>query len=74
MDKIPFQWRGRHWLVRRPEQLGDIHFVWVHGVTDSPEIIELVLVRHRLWWEIVTGFLRSVRIEVLESEADGEKR
>ena len=74
VDKIPFQWRGRHWLVRRPEQLGDIHFVWVHGVTDSPEIIELVLVRRRLWWEVVTGFIRSARIEVLESEADGEKR
>ena len=71
--KIPFQWRGRNWLVRRPAQLGEVHFVWVHGVVKPPEILELVLVRRHSWWETVTGFLRTARIEVIESEADGEK-
>jgi len=74
MGKIPFQWRGRNWFVRRPDRLGDVHFVWVHGVVEPPEILELVLVRRRSWWEILIGFLRTARTEVIESEADGEKR
>ncbi len=71
--KIPFQWRGQHWLVGRPEQLGDVHFVLVHGVVEPPDILELVLVRRRSWWETVTGYMRTAQIKVIESEADGEK-
>ena len=74
VGEIPFQWRGRHWVVRRPQQVGDVHFVRVHGVVEPPEIFELVLVRRRSWWEILIGFLRTARTEVIESEADGEKR
>ena len=73
VDKIPFQWHGCNWFVRRPEWLGDVHFVWVNGVVEPPEIIELVLVRKRSWWETVTGFIHTSRTEVVESEADGEK-
>ena len=74
VGEIPFNWRGRRWAVARPERLGDVHFVWVDGVTEPPETLELVLVRRRSWWEVATGLLRANRIEVLESEADGEAR
>ena len=73
VHKIPFRWRGQRWLVLRPEKLGDVHYIWVHGVAESPDVLELVLVRQRTWWETVTAFLRAPRIEVLESEADGER-
>lgn len=43
-------------------------------MVEPPDIFELVLVRRRSWWEAAAGFLRTARIDVIESEADGEKR
>ncbi|MEQ8330140.1 MAG: metallopeptidase family protein [Longimicrobiales bacterium] len=69
---LEFEFEGRRWRVPRPEELGDVHFVWVHGVVDAPRTLELVLVRTRSWWEDVKRLVGATRPEVLESEVDAE--
>ncbi len=72
-ESLTFELEGRTWQVPRPEALGDVHFVWVHGVVDPPESVELVLVRSRRWWEDVRRLVGASRPEVLESEVDAEQ-
>ncbi len=66
---IPFEWAGRTWSVPRPDDLGDVHFVWVSGATEPPATLELVLVRKRSLWQSVTRLFGGPALEVLESEA-----
>ena len=67
--EISFAWEGARWAVPRPERFGDVHYVWVEGVAEPPETLELVLVRRRSWWQDVRRLLGASRPEVLESEA-----
>lgn len=71
---ITFTWRGGRYRFPRPEELGDVHFVLVHGLELAPgdEAVELVLVRRRTWWQNVRRMVSSAKTLVLESEAHAE--
>jgi hypothetical protein len=73
-EEIAFAWDGRRWAVPRPERLGDLHFVLVDGVVPASQLLELVLVRHRSWWEQVKGVLAASALDVVESEAEAVDR
>jgi predicted Zn-dependent protease with MMP-like domain len=72
--EVPFVWAERRWAIPRPDRLGDVHYVLVHGVAADDQVLELVLVRRRSWWEQVKGALRGAELEVLESEAEAGDR
>jgi hypothetical protein len=69
---VEFDWRGTTYRVPRPEELGDVHFVWVEGVETGEDTLELVLVRRRTWWEDAKRLVGTYRPRVLESEARAE--
>jgi predicted Zn-dependent protease with MMP-like domain len=69
---LEITWQGSTYRIPRPEELGDVHFVWVHGVVDAPSTLELVLVGRRSWWEEAKRLAGMYRPVVLESEADSE--
>lgn len=69
---IPFEWRGGRYRVRRPDRLGDAHFVRVDGIEAGAASLELVLVRRRSWWEDVKRLGGTYRPVVLESDATAE--
>jgi len=71
-DECEFVWSGISYRIPRPSELGDLHFVWIHGVVQPPETLELVLVRKRTWWEDAKRLLGVRRPVVLESEARAE--
>lgn len=66
---LEVRWKGASYQVDRPEELGDLHFVWIKGgIADPPSFLELVLVRRRSWWEDVRRLFGASRPRVLESE------
>ncbi len=69
---IGFEWHGARYRISRPEELGDVHFVWIEGIDAGAASLELVLVRHRSWWEDVKRLGGTYRPVVLESEATAE--
>ncbi len=69
---IGFEWHGRPYRVRRPDQLGDVHFVRIDGIEIGAASLELVLVRRRSWWEDVKRLGGTYRPVVLESEVTAE--
>lgn len=69
---VDFTWEGARWRIPRPEEQGDVHFVWVKGIELEEGTLELVLVRRRTWWEDARRLLGASRPRVLESEADAE--
>ncbi len=71
---IAFSWRGGQWRFSRPEKLGDVHFVLIHGLdlAAKDEAVEVVLVRRRTWWQNVKRMFSSPGVLVLESEAEAE--
>ncbi len=71
-DWVPFEWHGGRYRVPRPGELGDVHFVRVEGIETGAASLELVLVRHRSWWEDVKRLGGTYRSVVLESEAAAE--
>ncbi len=73
VTKVDFSWKGREWSIARPDELGDVHFVWLTGVDDAPPALELVLVRRRSWWEDVKRLFGSSGLRVLESEAEARR-
>lgn len=67
---VLFKWRGRSYAFDPPDELGDVHFVWItEGVERPPPWLEVVLVRKRTWWEDVKRLVSSSRNRILESEA-----
>ena len=66
---VSFRWRGAAYRIPRPDELGDVHYVWIEGVPDAPPALEVVLVRKRSWWEDVKRLVGVSRPVVLESEA-----
>jgi len=66
---IDFDWKQASYRIPRPEQLGDLHYVWLEGVEGAPPALELVLVRRRSWWEDVRRLAGAYRPDVYESEA-----
>lgn len=69
-ERIEFAWRGRTFAVRRPDALGDLHFVWLHGLDAGAATVELVLVRRTGWWEKLRRLFRGDEARVLQSEAE----
>lgn len=69
---VDFTWEGRRYRIPRPEELGDVHFVWVLGVDTGPSTLEVVLVRRRGWWQSARRLFGSTAPQVLESEAEAE--
>jgi hypothetical protein len=69
---IAFEWRGGAYRIPRPQELGDVHYVWIEGVEAGEDTLELVLVRRRSWWEDAKRLLGTYRPRVLESEAPAE--
>lgn len=73
MTELRFDWRGRQYRMPKPAEQGDVHFVLTGGLdVDPDEIVEVVLVRRRSWWQAAKRLLGSSPAEVLESEAEAE--
>jgi len=70
VEVIPFSWHGADFTIPAPTELGDVHFIWIHGVDVGIGWLQLVLVRKRGWWESVKRVAAKERAVVLESEAD----
>jgi hypothetical protein len=73
-DSIRFSWAGRDYVFPRPEELGDVHFVFIRGI-DAPsdqDEVEVVLLRTLRWWETVKRLFGRSTTQVLESEVDAE--
>lgn len=71
-SSIHFEWRGERLQIRRPEELGDVHFVLVEGIEAGDETLELVLVRRRSWLHALKQMMGLHDVFVLESEARAE--
>ena len=69
-DRIRFAWHGSGFSIPAPGELGDVHFIWIHGVDVGIGWLQLVLVRKRGWLENVKRVARKERAVVLESEAE----
>jgi hypothetical protein len=69
---VDFEWEGAALRVARPDELGDVHFVWIDGAELEHATLELVLVRKRSWREDVKRLAGSSRPVVYESRAVAE--
>ncbi|GMV08076.1 MAG: hypothetical protein AMXMBFR53_43510 [Gemmatimonadota bacterium] len=69
---IEFAFQGARYRLPRPEELGDVHFVWAQGLDLEDTTLEVVLVRKRSWWEDARRLFGTYRPVVLESEATAE--
>ncbi len=69
---LDFEWDGIALRAPRPDALGDVHFVWIHGIELEHATLELVLLRNRTWWEDVKRLAGASRPVVYESEAEAE--
>jgi predicted Zn-dependent protease with MMP-like domain len=65
---LDFSWGGRRWKVDRPERLGDVHFLRLDGITESPMEFNLVIIRSRSALEWARDLLGRKPLEVLHSE------
>lgn len=73
MERIDFEYDGERWAVPRPEELGDVHFLWVRGGPFEEATVELVLVRKRGWWADAKRLIGAYRPVVLESDSTAER-
>jgi len=69
---LNFQWHGAQYRVKRPEALGDIHYLWVRGVEVGPGRLQLVLLRKRSWAERLKGVGQGRELELWDSEGTAE--
>lgn len=69
-EEIRFRFHGIEYAIPPPEELGDVHFIWIHGVDSGLGWLQLVLVRRRGWWDDLRRVLTRTRAKVLESEAE----
>jgi len=69
-DGLDFAVQGRWYNVPAPAELGDVHFVLVHGLPIGGARVEVVLVRKRSWIESAKRLFGSSRPRVLESEVE----
>jgi len=71
-SRIDFEWEGRRWSTPRPEELGDIHYIWIDGIDMEGGSLQLVLVRELTLWERAKRLRSSEALDLLESEATAE--
>lgn len=69
---LRFSWDARDYRVARPAEMGDIHFVLVHGLALGDGALELVIVRSRTWLQEAKRVLGASRLVVIETEAEAE--
>lgn len=67
LEALDFAWKHTKYRTPRPDTLGDIHFVIVHGIEPR---IQIVLIQRPTWKEKLKGFLGSEAPVLLESDAD----
>lgn len=65
---VEFGWHGERYRVKRPELLGDLHYLWVTGVEVGPGALQLVLIRRRSWTERLKGLGQGTDLDLWESE------
>jgi len=70
-ERIEFDWEGVRFGCPRPDELGDVHFVWIEGI-DRLASLEVVLVRKRTWLEDAKRLVGTYRPVVLESKTVAE--
>jgi predicted Zn-dependent protease with MMP-like domain len=68
LRELEFSWNGRPWKARRPDRLGDAHFLRLDGITEDPLEFYLVIVRSRGALEWIRDLLGRAPLEVLQSE------
>lgn len=69
-ESLEFEWDGRRWAMPFPEELGDIHYLWLNGVEAGGGWVQLVLVRDRPLMERLKGWFRKEPLDLIESEAE----
>ena len=67
LEALDFAWKHIKYRTPRPDTLGDIHFVIVHGI--GPRI-QIVLIQRPTWKDKLKGFLGSEAPVLLKSAAD----
>ena len=72
-DGISFSWHGLHWRIPWPEELGDLHYVWVRGPDVGPGSLQLVLIRKLSWKERAKGLATDEGLDLWESEAEANR-
>jgi hypothetical protein len=68
-ETVEFSWHGKAERVRRPQVLGDVHYIWVEGLEVGPGMLQLVLVRRRSFRERLGSLGRGGAMELYESDA-----
>ena len=69
---LEFSWHGETWRVRRPERLGDVHYIWIYGLEVGPGSLQLVLLRKKRWKERLEEWSGRSPLELLESGLEAE--
>jgi predicted Zn-dependent protease with MMP-like domain len=72
-EEIEFGWDGSTYRITRPESLGDLHYIWIHGVDPGPAALELVLVRRSGAWDRAKRWFGDRRPVIYESEAEARQ-
>jgi len=71
-DGLDFAVQGSWYRIPAPTELGDVHFILVHGLPIGGARVEVVLVRKRSWLESAKRLLGSSRPRMFESEVQVE--
>ncbi len=71
-QRVEFDWEGQRWSIPRPDELGDVHYVWVSDLDTGGGVLQLVLVRELTLWERATRLRQGKALDLLESDADPE--
>jgi len=71
-ETIEFDWDGRRWAIPAPppEELGDLHYIWIHGLDAGGGWVQLVLAREVSLLERLKRFFRKESLDLVESEAE----
>jgi len=72
-EAVEFGWDGGRWRIPAPEELGDLHYIWLHGLDAGGGWVQLVLARKQSFWEKARRALRKEPLDLLESEAEPER-
>jgi hypothetical protein len=69
-ERVEFEWDGSRWAIPVPEEPGDVHYIWLHGLDTGGGWLQLVLVRERPFMERLRSFFRKEAMDLAESEVE----
>jgi hypothetical protein len=69
-ERLEFDWDGRRWAIPTPEELGDLHYIWIHGLDSGGGWLQVVLARQINFWERLKRAFRKEELDLIESEAE----